>query len=268
MRKKRNAGGVWADEAGGQHDCASARKMLNMKRIIQFIIVGIILAASYATFVFVHPENWINNNETISASDIAQKPMADYEGKMAGEGIVELQNADAFHALKTYDYVVVSPQNVIGTGVYELKRWVDPNDLKKGILTNGRTYTSGQTVPNVVTNAVQAALDYNEYYMIQLPDGSHILALFDSRYADSIAQGESVTLPIGRRLQTAKDALAPLRSVCGQYDVDTSDTLYAFDDAWQESNQNTVFWIKLAFAGGAFLALTVVSAILFKKIFA
>lgn len=238
-----------------------------MKKMIQFIIVGVILIVSYATYIFVHPENWIKNNDTISAAAIAENPLEDYAGKLPEADIPLLQSAEEFAAMTSRDFVTVSPSDVIPTGVYELKGWLNANDLKKASMGNGRMTSTGRTVPRVTTNAMIALDYYNEYYLIKLPDGGYIPALFDSRYIAEIKSGADVRLPVGKCLNTTTEALSPLLSAGKDYDVDPKSTLYMFDNGWYDSIDNKVFWIKLGIAFGVFAVQAVGAAVVFKKVF-
>ena len=208
---------------------------MNTKKILQLAIVGIILATSYATYLLVNPVSWIDGQEHVSAAAIAENPLEDYAGKLPKADIPVLQSAEEFADMTSRDFVTVSPSDVIPTGVYELKGWLNSNDLKKAYMGNGRTTSTGRTVARVTTNAMIALDYYNEYYLIKLPDGSYIPALFDSRYIAEIKSGEDVRLPVGKRLKTTNEALSPLLSAGKEYHIDATSTLYMFDNAWYDS---------------------------------
>lgn len=69
-----------------------------------------------------------------------------------------------------FEQFTVEPVNAVPTGVYELARWRSSTNL-----VGRRTRSCSQAT----TNRLWAMTGYNEYTIIEFPDGTRALALFD-----------------------------------------------------------------------------------------
>ena len=103
----------------------------------------------------------------------------------------------------------MEPVNAVPTGVYELARW-----RSSTAVVGHRTRNYSQAT----TSALWAMTGYNEYYIIEFPDGTHALALFDRGLAADLAKVKAVTLPISARAGVNTYAKPYLQDICAEYD--------------------------------------------------
>ena len=218
-----------------------------------FHIVGstIGLLVLLTIFFQVHAEKFLHRDEaSVTQTEIenAGAP-ASYTGKKAGADIPRVTGLEDFMAQYPFSQFTVEPVATTPTGVYELARW-----------ESGRAVVNHRTriYPQATTNALWAMTMYNQYYMIEFPDGTHALALFDRGLAADIAQGESVTLPISVRSGVNTYAKPYLADICAEYGADTDNVVYSFDDEWYKEHKGQILLIRL----GVVFGIIVVAAVL------
>lgn len=189
-----------------------------------------------------------------------------YTGKTAGSDIPRLTGSEELEQLVGTSYVTAQTSEVISTGIYGIKPWVDPYEITKVRSSNGRMVSSGRRAPEATDNVIQAVEYYQEYYLIQLPDGTYILAQFSDTYRERIENGENVTLPIGIRKTNTEAAKKYLKDICDKYKADNTYTLYMIDDEWQEDHEFTFMVMKFGIAAVVFLVLAVGALTIFYKV--
>lgn len=219
---------------------------------ISSIIVLLVLAT---IFFQIRPESFLRRNEVIITQneiDIAGNA-ASFAGKKAGADIPRVTGAEDFMAQYPFSQFTVEPVSVTPTGVYELARW-----------ESGRAVVNHRTriYPQVTTNALWAMTMYNQYYMIEFPDGTHALALFDKGLAADIAHGKPVTLPISVRSGVNTYAKPYLAEICAEYGADTDNVVYSFDDEWYKEHKGQILLIRIGVTVGIIIVAAVLWAFL------
>ena len=135
--------------------------------------------------------------------------------------------------------------NAVPTGVYELARWRSSTNLVGRRIRNYSQAT---------TNRMWAMTGYNEYTIIEFPDGTHALALFDRGLAADLAKGKAVTLPISARAGVNTYAKLYLQDICAEYGADLENVVYAFDDGWYKEHSGRILLIRLGVTAGVIVA--------------
>ena len=223
-------------------------KMVKTVAETAIVVVSFILA--FLTFQRIEPEKFI-------------KPDSTYP---AGENIPRLSGREEFEALAGTDSVTAEPEEVVATGVYGLKSWVDPYKITRASMPNGRTVSTGRRAPDATDNAIMAVEHYQEFYLIRLPDQTYILAQFGRIYREEIEKGGVVTLPAGVKKPVSGEAQKYLKEICEVYGADSSCVLYMIDDKWQQEHDFQFFMIKLGIAAAVFFAVGVPLFAFFSKI--
>lgn len=235
--------------------------------ILPIIVVIFCLIAAFFLFTKINPEGWLKKeSKTVSLTDIPAGDNGAYTGKVAGEDVPRLTGSEEFEEMTGSQYITVTPQKVIKTGVYGLKPWLDPYQITKGRNNSGRLYTTGRKAAEVTDSAIMAASHYIEYNLIQLPDDSYILAQFSDTYRKAIEKGETVTLPLGIRKTTGKETRSYLNEICSQYGANPDYVLYAIDNEWNEEHEFTLFMIRVGISAVVFLVLAVVLLVAVDKV--
>lgn len=236
-------------------------------KIVEVIIVVFSMVVAFLIFRNLNPESFIKPDVTpVTKAEIATAPEESYTGKIAGEDIVRISGSSDFDELIADNYATVETPEIIETGIYGLKPWVDPFEITKVRNSKGRLVSSGRKAPEVTDDVVTSVEYYQEYYLVRLQDGTYILAQFSDVYVDKITEGDMVTLPIGMKKTNSSAVKQALRDICKKYGADNTYTLYMIDNEWQQSNENLFFFIRLAIAVVVFFVLAVSLLVVFYKV--
>ena len=238
-----------------------------VKKGIEVAIVVFSLIISFLFYKNLELEKYIKQADTpVTAAQIGSVPQESYTGRVAGEDITRISDSKDFAEMIGKDYATAEPVEVIVTGVYGLKPWVDPYAITKIRNSRGRLVSTGRKAPEVVDNGVSAVEYYQEYYLIRLEDGSCILAQFSDPYREKIEKGERVVLPIGIKKTNSNDVRKALEEICEEYGADNTFTLYMINDEWQKEHENIFFIIKLAIAAVVFFILAISLLVILYKL--
>ena len=235
-----------------------------MKKIIDYFMITVALIVTVVFYFRFDLEGILWNSyerEEITAAQTKEDRVTDYTGQKAGDGIVSLTTGAEWDAvINQIDYVTVIPESIVKTDVYSLAKWADYYTKR----SNG---TSGRRRPEVKQSSFDLSANYCPYYIIELKDGTRILTQMNRGLAAKIEKGESVELPLGRKLgflQTAKNMLSP---ICKSLNVSTDYVLYTIDDNWQSKNADNIIFIKLVLSVILFFVLAVVLQLLADRLF-
>lgn len=230
-------------------------------KIKDYIIV--IISFLVGGFVFIHfdAEGLLmkqQDSEVVSAAQIENSRLPDYRGLMPGDGILSLQTQEDWEdVLNYYDYVTVtvSPQSIIKTNVYGLGNWADR-------FTRRRNGAQGRRRAEDMRTFLDWQIDYVPYYIIELPDGSHILAQLSRHVVSRIESGKITQLPLGQKSSLRNSARSLLRNICEEYNVSMDYCLYTLNDEWQKKNDTLITIIRGVAAFVVFFILAVVLELL------
>lgn len=237
-----------------------------VKKVITGVVAIIGLFFGYLTF------NWFNPDEIfktegppITMEQILADPpvpsIRNYYGKTAGEDIPRLSGGKEFDKMQhTQDgqaateptqYATAVPVKIVATGVYDLKPWVYPY-YSKGAKKYRRK-------PYATRTPIMIPGSYQEFYLIQLPDSSYILAQFSESYRRAINKGKETTLPIGIKKRVGL-ASSLLQNICEQYGASDEYVLYTVDDDWY--NHYDFIMVLIKFGAAAIVCIATGTALL------
>lgn len=239
-----------------------------IKKIRENILtyICVILGLAGAAFFFFHfyPEDFLRRDEKeITLNEMEAGVI--YTGKKAGDDIEIISGQEDFQEMYTDSaYATAEPKELIGTGVYTLKSWVDPYYQRRH---KGRAVGGMKRKASVLTSKIDIWDDYNQIYLMKLPDDSYILAQLPPGTVADIRRGKEVRLPIGRKKPVSYQAQPSLTAICEKYDVSTKEMLYTLDDEWNEAHHLQIFFLRFGIAVVVFFAVTLFLMFLFSKIF-
>ncbi len=228
------------------------------KKILQFIIVIIIMGLSYGAYFFRMSKGLIKPEEEMVENEI--NPV----GKITNGSIKEIKTREEFYKLSAIDYVVVSANDIVPTGVYTRKAWMGPYS---GSSSTTRKNRRKNPIPAETTNPLTDIEYMNEYCFIKLPDGRYINAILDKKYINEIRKGKEVTLPIGQQRGITKRAKEMLRGITEEYNVKSTPVLYTLDDEWYSENQNKLNTKGMIWGVLTFIILCIIAAFTLGKVF-
>ncbi len=238
---------------------------MKRKNIISVVSVLFSLGCAFWLFLNWNPETLLKQEQQpVTMNDIEQGSREDFTGFPAGEDIPRLTSeVDFSEILYELDYVTAELVGIVSTSVYSLKPWVSHYNTHT---YKGRTRT-GSRRAEVSMSGFDIWDSYNQYYLVELPDHTFILAQIPQTEADAIAMGKNVTLSIGQKIGMTDTARSYLADICKEYGVRMDGVFYAFDNKWQEEHHTILLLLRFGAATLLWLALSVGLVILGNKIF-
>lgn len=236
---------------------------MNLKKIVDYSLIGLALVFSIFFFFLFDLEDILWKREErhpVSLQEIKEGEYRNHIGEKAGEGITMLKTKDDWDkVINEVDYVSVIPKSIVKTDVYSLAKWADHYTRRSNGTTSRKKAEVRQTIFDVYA-------DYSPYYIIELEDGTCILAQMNRGIANRIKKGEKIELPLGKKIGFSSKAKELLKTACNKWDVDDKYVLYTIDDEWEKEKANRIFIEKWAISFGLFLVLAVVLQLIVDKI--
>lgn len=240
----------------------TGKKMEILKKVSGYIAAVLALAAGVLAFYFVDVEGllWalqkeppVNSGDIVSAD--SDDWLGDVAGREAGEGIRCLTSGEEWEELNKVDYVTVKPAHVYKTGVYKLADWADPSRRSRnGTYRGSKSNTKNMPFDYLWGYAPYLGMEYNPYYIVELEDGSRILAMMSRSAASRASHGKS--MPLGVKEYYGGNSTA-LKEVCESMGVSMEYYLRAIDEEWIGERALFIL-VGKAVCGVAALALVVV----------
>lgn len=223
-----------------------------IKKIVDGALVILALLLAVTFYYAFDLENILYEKQvkTINQTDIETNLAPDYSGKKAGDGIKNVATKEEWDNTYTTEYITVVPVNITKTNVYSLANWADH-------YTRRRTGGAGRKRRDVQTELFDYDDNYRRYYVIELEDGTNILAQMNRGIANKIAKGETITLPLGKKTGLPSTAKKMLSSIIEEKNISDTYVLYTIDDEWSKNNATKLFFIKFGVSTVLFFALSV-----------
>lgn len=208
-----------------------------VKKVSGYIAAVLALAAGVLTFYFADVEGllWALQKEPpVNASDIVSAGsddwLGDVAGREAGEGIRYLTDGEQWEELSGVEYVSVKPAHVYKTDVYRLADWADPSRRSRnGAYRGSKPNTRKMPFDYLWGYAPYLGMEYNPYYIVELEDGTRILAMMSRSAANRAAHGKS--MPLGEKEHYGGNSSA-LKEACDSMGVSMEYYLRAIDEEW------------------------------------
>lgn len=208
-----------------------------LKKISGYVFAVAALAIGILVFYAADVEGllWmLQKGEAVNSSDIVSPDSDDWLGivcgREAGEGIRRLTDKEEWEELSGAEYVTVEPARVYHTKVYALADWADPSRRSRnGTYRGAKDRTRTMPFDYLWGYAPYLGMEYNPYYIVELEDGSRILAMMSRSAAARASRGKS--MPLGRKEHFGGNASA-LSEICDSMGVSTEYYLRAIDEEW------------------------------------
>ncbi len=214
-----------------------------MRKLLDVFVYIAAFAAAVAVFNLFDLEGLLLKRadfEPVGAREIAQDTTKNYAGLPGGDDVAALTEIGQWDGLiPGLDYVTVTPRAVYETDVYTLAKW-------EGFFNRRTSRTSGGRRDEVVSGWLHMPQIYCPIYVIELADGSHVLAQMNRCYARQIRAGAEITLPLGTKAGMLDKTRVLLKDAMDTYQTPDDYLLYMLNDAWQKKNTNGIFIGKIA----------------------
>ncbi len=223
-----------------------------IKKALEFIVVVIALVIGVLTAKSLSIESMLRGKEEAVTLAMTEEGIAeDYVGLPAADDIPRIEDAQMWEDTWQTSCVTVEPTDIIPTGIGVRNTWVSAYTSSR---RGGQRYRA-----DVSQMAWDVFGEYGEYFLIQLPDQSYILAQMSADDAKKIKSGKETVLPIGRKAGVHRQALPQIEDLCREYDANTEGLFYCINDRWNESHDLLVQIVRI---GSAFLIAIVLGTIL------
>lgn len=235
-----------------------------LKKVLEFVVVigALVIAVLVAKELPV--ESMLRGKEEPVTLAMTEDGLPeDFIGMPAADDIPRIEDAQTWEDTWETSYVTVEPEAIVPTGIGSRHPWVSM--YSGGSRRGGSRYRA-----DVSDMAFDILGEYGEYFLIQLPDRSYILAQMSIDDARALKAGKKITLPVGRKGPVHQKAISQIEDFSRDYDVNTEGVFYCINDKWNESHETLVLLIR--FGCGALITLvlgviliTVVDKILKEK---
>ena len=226
--------------------------MKKIVKIIEFVCVVAAIAVSVLVVSNISVESMLKGKEEPVTLSMTEGGLPEnYIGKPAGDDIPRIEDAETWEDTWQISYVTIEPIGIISTGVGSRHPWIDA-------YTNASRRGGARRRADVTYTSFDVLNEYGEYYLLQLPDESYILAQMSDDDARRLKAGQEITLPVGRKSPAHRQVLANISELCQQYDVNTDGVFYCIDDKWNEEHSFTVQMLRIGMIALMTIVLSVV----------
>ncbi len=227
---------------------------MRMKNFGTYIVAILSLAAALAFYCWfdLAGMRWVKQQSEVSAAQLEAGNLTDFQGYLAGDGISPLTSAREWEdALNTIDYLAAVPAGITETDVYSRANWTEA-------FARRRNGASGRRLADARKQFADYSDSYLRFYIVELPDGTKLLAQMEPTIARAAASGKLPTLPLGKKVgipQTAKSLLGPL---CDEQGISMSHMLYTVNDPWHMEHGDMLTIARIGISAALWFVLAVI----------
>lgn len=224
-----------------------------------FVIIALIIAVIVAKNLSV--ESMLRGKqEPVTLAMTKELLLGGSVGMPAGDDIPRIEDAQSWDDTWTTSPVTIEPLAVVPTGYGTRHPWVSAYSTGR----RGRV----KSRPVVDSEILDILDEYGEYYLVELPDGSYILAQMSADDARKVQSGKYTALPIGKKDSANGSVVHNISDLCEEYNVvDTDYIYYCINDEWNESHYILVQVIRIAAGILTALVLATIFIMIIDKIF-
>lgn len=183
----------------------------------------------------------------------------DFIGLPAGDDIPRITSLQEWEDTWATSCITIEPLSVIPTGIGARYSWV-------GAYSNVGRRGGARKKADVTRTAFDIMGEYGEYFILQLPDQSYILAQISKDDARKLKAGKEITLPVGKKDGVHRQVLANIQDLCDEYNVNTDGVFYCINDQWNQSHSMMVQLIRIGIALGTTLVLGTILIMIVDKL--
>ncbi len=229
-------------------------KALEGASVIVALVIGVILMNTISVESMLR-----GKEEPVTLAMTEDGLQDDFVGLPAGDDIPRVTSAEEWDNTWASSCVTIEPVSVISTGIGARYSWVPA-------YSNAGRRGGARKKADVTRTSLDVLGEYGEYFILQLPDQSYILAQISKDDARKLKAGKAVTLPVGKKGGVHRQVLANITDLCEEYDVNTDGVFYCINDQWNESHHIMLQLIRIGIALGTTLVLGTILIMLVDKI--
>ena len=229
-------------------------KTLEGASVIVALIVGVFLMNTIGVESILR-----GKEEPVTLAMTEDGLQEDFVGRPAGDDIPRITDIQEWDDTWASSCVTIEPLSVIPTGIGARYSWV-------GAYTNASRRGGARRKADVTRTSLDFMGEYGEYFILQLPDQSYILAQLPKDVARKVKAGKEVTLPVGKKDGVHRQVLANIQDLCDEYNVNTEGVFYCINDQWNQSHSMMVQLIRLGICLGTTLVLGTILIMVVDKV--
>jgi len=229
-----------------------------------YVTIAVMMIAAYGSYIYFAATGGSPDELTIAESQAIGGiyPL----GKTANSSFYNYTSAKEVENTSS-GYLTVTASAIKETGMYMRKGWVSSTiDVKK---RSGRRRT--RNVKTKIPTYSNFSIFHREYmvpiYAITLSDGGEVGAVISSKYVSALEDGETITLPVGRRVKMGPNTVAYFAKV-GNGETQFNSIYYALDDEWYTENASSIKTMAVVYAVLIFVGLITLLIVFGKKLLA
>ena len=229
-------------------------KVLEGASVIISLIVGVLLMNTISVESMLR-----GKEEPVTLAMTEDGLQEDFVGLPAGDDIPRITSLQEWEDTWATSCITIEPLSVIPTGIGARYSWV-------GAYSNVGRRGGARKKADVTRTAFDIMGEYGEYFILQLPDQSYILAQISKEDARKLKAGKEITLPVGKKDGVHRQVLANIQDLCDEYNVNTDGVFYCINDQWNQSHSMMVQLIRIGIALGTTLVLGTILIMIVDKI--
>ena len=230
-------------------------KFLEFTAVITAIIVGTLAEENLSI------ESMLRKNEEAVTLSMTEKGLPEeYIGMSADDDIPRIEDAETWEDTWQTSYITVEPISIVPTGFGVRHPWVPT-------YTKASRRRGTRRRPDVTSTVLDIFDEYGEYYLIQLPDESYILAQMSTDDARKLKAGKEITLPIGKKNAVNVQILPKIEDICQEYGASKEGVFYCINDDWNEGHSTIMTLIRIAVIAAFTFILGAILIMVIDKIF-
>ena len=230
-------------------------KFLEFTAVITAIIVGTLAEENLSI------ESMLRKNEEPITLSMTEKGLPEeYIGMPAADDIPHIEDAETWEDTWQTSYITVEPISIVSTGFGVRHPWVST-------YTRASRRRGTRRRADVTSTVLDIFDEYGEYYLIQLPDESYILAQMSTDDAKKLKAGKEITLPIGKKKAVNVQILPKIEDICQEYGASKEGVFYCINDAWNEGHSTIMTLIRIAVIAAFTFILGAILIMVIDKIF-
>lgn len=210
-----------------------------VQKILEFVVVIVSLVVAVLVAKALPVESMLRGKEEPVTLAMTEGGLPEeYIGMPAADDIPRIEDAETWEDTWQTSYVTVEPEEIVPTGIGTRHTWLSA-------YSSGSRRSRPRHRPDVDDMTFDILGEYDEYFLIQLPDQSYILAQMSIDDARALKAGKQITLPVGRKGPVHQQAIKQLEDFCRDYDANIEGTFYCINDKWNEEHSMLVQLIRL-----------------------
>ena len=235
-----------------------------MKTILKYSVVVIVALVTYGSYIYFASTGGSPDEVTFTKN--INGAVVDPLGKLSDGSFDNYVTAAEFELRPETEFLTVTASDIKETDLYMRKGWVGATIAVRKRVSRRRSRAVDKHIPRYAKFSITERKYMVPIYIITLADGGEVGATLESKYVSALKDGETVTLPIGNRVDVSPETEEFFAKKSNGGGEITS-IYYSLNDEWYLRNSATVDNNAIMYAGAVFLVMAGLLALFARKLF-